>query len=265
MNIHFYKYQGTGNDFVILDNREGAYSLITTQQVRFLCDRRFGIGADGLMLLGTKAGYDFEMVYFNSDGNQSTMCGNGGRCLVQFASDKGINKSTYHFLAVDGDHEAEINDGTVSLKMNDVENIIHHFGDSVLNTGSPHYVKLVPEVMSLDVYAKGKEIRNSPVYVKDGINVNFVEQRDEDEIIVRTFERGVEDETMSCGTGVTASALVCFHNDNGFNNVRVLTKGGKLEVEFDRSNEGKFSNIWLSGPATFVFEGNITIPPPFAQ
>lgn len=266
MAIHFFKYQGTGNDFVILDNRDGIYSGITTKEVRFLCDRKFGIGADGLMLLNTLEGYDFEMVYFNSDGNPSTMCGNGGRCLVKFANDRGIIKSVYRFMAIDGEHEAEIDDTKiVSLKMLNVERINQHFGDSVLNTGSPHYVKLVPDVMEMDVFAKGKEIRNSSYYVKDGINVNFVEQKNGDEIIVRTFERGVEDETLSCGTGVTASALVCFHNDTGYNNVRVVTKGGRLEVEFDRAHDGSFSNIWLSGPATFVFEGEITIPLPFAQ
>ncbi|MEO6916418.1 MAG: diaminopimelate epimerase [Chitinophagaceae bacterium] len=261
MSIHFYKYQGTGNDFIILDNRDGNYSGISRQEVNFLCDRKFGIGADGLMLLATKAGYDFEMKYFNSDGNEGSMCGNGGRCLVKMASDMGMRKPAYYFLAVDGEHEAEIDEEKiVSLKMKDVDRIMKYFGDSVLDTGSPHYVKHVTDVMDMDVFAKGKEIRNSAYYVKDGINVNFVEQKRDDEIIVRTYERGVEVETLSCGTGVTASALVSFHNETGYNNVRVITKGGRLEVEFDRSHDGKFTNIWLSGPAEFVFEGEIEVP-----
>lgn len=259
--FHFYKYQGTGNDFIILDNRDGKYAEITTQEVNFLCDRKFGIGADGLMLLDTVEGFDFKMVYFNSDGKEGSMCGNGGRCLVKFASDMGIQKNTYHFIAVDGEHEAEIDDDKiVSIKMMDVDKITQHFGDAVLDTGSPHYVKHVTDVMAIDVLTRGKEIRNSSYYVKNGINVNFVEQKRDDEIIVRTYERGVEDETLSCGTGVTASALVSFHNDAGYNNVRVITKGGRLEVEFERTHTGKFSNIWLSGPAEYVFEGQIEVP-----
>jgi diaminopimelate epimerase len=260
MKIHFYKYQGTGNDFVILDNRNQAYAALSQDQVRFICDRRFGVGADGLMLLNLKEGYDFEMVYYNADGNESTMCGNGGRCLVKFAYNMGIRKVLYHFLAVDGDHEAEIDDdGTVSLKMKDVDAINDYHGDAILDTGSPHYVKLVHNVMDTDVYRKGKEIRYNHHFSKKGINVNFVEQKDNDQIIVRTYERGVEDETYSCGTGVTASALVCYHNDTGFNNVTVITKGGKLTVEFDRLNEQEYHNIWLCGPAELVFEGDITV------
>lgn len=260
MNLHFFKYQGTGNDFVILDNRNHNYDFLNMQQIRLICDRRFGIGADGLMMLNLKEGYDFEMKYYNADGNESTMCGNGGRCLVMFAHHCGIRKSVYHFLAVDGPHEAEIDDAViVSLKMKDVDKIEDYRGDSVLDTGSPHYVKIANNVMEMDVFQKGREIRYSNHFAKNGINVNFVEQKDEDEIIVRTYERGVEDETLSCGTGVTASALVCYHNETGFNNVVVTTKGGKLNVEFDRFNKGSYHNIWLSGPAQKVFEGNIEI------
>ncbi len=256
--MNFHKYQGTGNDFIILDNRNWSYTALTLERVKFLCDRRFGIGADGLMLLNTKAGYDFEMKYYNSDGRESSMCGNGGRCLVKFAYDLGIRKSEYHFLAADGPHQAEIDDkNIVSLKMKNVENIRDHHGDFILDTGSPHYVKLVADVMDYDVYHKGMDIRYSSDFAKEGINVNFVEQKRPDEIIVRTYERGVEDETLSCGTGVTASALACYHNEMGYNDVRVITKGGKLTVKYDRVGENYFENIWLCGPALKVFEGTI--------
>ncbi|MGZ3839584.1 MAG: diaminopimelate epimerase [Flavisolibacter sp.] len=260
MTIEFYKYQGTGNDFVILDNREKIYDSLTRKQVAFLCDRRFGIGADGLMLLNTHPDYDFEMKYYNADGRESSMCGNGGRCLVKFASDSGIEKRTYQFLAIDGIHEASINDdGWVSLRMNDVHEMQYNHGDYVLNTGSPHFVHLDTDVMHMDVYKKGREIRYSREFEKEGINVNFVEQLDEpDKILVRTYERGVEDETFSCGTGVTAAALVCSHNDSGFNRVEVKTKGGKLSVEYEKKGSS-FTNIWLSGPAVHVFKGTILL------
>ncbi|HWJ29154.1 MAG TPA: diaminopimelate epimerase [Flavisolibacter sp.] len=260
MRLHFFKYQGAGNDFVILDNREKEYDQLNKVQIEFLCDRRFGIGADGLMLLNLREGFDFEMKYYNADGRESSMCGNGGRCLVKFAHDRGIIKGEYNFIAIDGPHEASLIDNeTVALKMKDVNEIQSDRGTFILNTGSPHYVELTNNVMHLDVYNKGKEIRYSPEFSKEGINVNFVEQTDEpDKIIVRTYERGVENETLSCGTGVTASALVCYHNDNGFNRVEVQTKGGLLSVEYDKNGEN-FSNIWLNGPAVKVFEGTIEI------
>lgn len=260
MKLKFYKYQGTGNDFIIADNRENQYNL-STEQVHKLCNRRFGIGADGLMLLQTKNGFDFEMKYYNADGREGSMCGNGGRCMVKFAWYLGIHRDIYHFLASDGAHEAEIDfDGIVSLKMKDVKSIRKFHGDYILDTGSPHYVKLVNDVMQLDVYKKGYEIRNSKEFAEEGINVNFVEQEIEvDKIIVRTFERGVEDETYSCGTGVTAAALVCYHNENGFNDVEVKTLGGNLSVEFDRIDDDKYENIWLCGPADMVYEGTVEI------
>lgn len=260
MQVQFYKYQGTGNDFVILDNRTKKYSGLTTEQVQFLCHRRFGIGADGLMLLNDHSEYDFEMEYYNADGRESSMCGNGGRCLVKFANDMGIIRTNYSFLAIDGPHEASINIyGIVALKLKDVSTVKTDRGHFVLNTGSPHYVEINGDVMNLDVFRRGKEIRYSPEFEKEGINVNFVEQlADVDKIMVRTYERGVEDETYSCGTGVTAAALVCHHNDNGFNRVEVKTLGGDLSVEYDRIGEG-FKNIWLNGPAVKVFEGIIEL------
>ncbi len=260
MLLQFFKYQGTGNDFIILDNRKEEYSKLTTENIRQLCDRRFGIGADGLMLLNTKKGYDFEMIYYNADGRESTMCGNGGRCLVKFAYHQGIHKNTYLFSAVDGDHEAEIDlDGTVSLRMRDVYEVKPVNGDYILNTGSPHYVKMVNGLDKIDVYKSGRSIRNSDPFIKEGINVNFVEQTDDDEIYVRTYERGVENETLSCGTGVTAAALACYHNETGYNDVVVMTKGGKLNVEYDRVNDNHYKNIWLSGPAEKVFEGDLEL------
>jgi diaminopimelate epimerase len=254
--LHFVKYQGTGNDFVILDNRNWSYTALTTERIRALCDRRFGIGADGLMLLSPHTGFDFEMKYYNSDGRESTMCGNGGRCLVKFAYDLGIHKSEYRFLASDGPHQADIDDdGTVSLKMKDVNGTREYQGDIILDTGSPHYVKMVSDVMEYDVVEKGMEIRYSSEFSREGINVNFVEQKKADEIIVRTYERGVEDETLSCGTGVTAAALACYHNEVGYNYVKVNTRGGKLTVKFDRHDNNTYTDIWLCGPAVRVFEG----------
>ena len=261
MHVEFFKYQGTGNDFVILDNRNGKYSNLTKAQIKAICDRRFGIGADGLMLLNPHKEYDFEMKYYNADGRESSMCGNGGRCLVKFAQDSGIMRNNYKFLAVDGEHEASVNmDGMVSLKMHDVENIEYRRGHFILNTGSPHYVELTDNVRHIDVLHKGREIRYSPEFEKEGINVNFVEQDEEaDKIFVRTYERGVEDETFSCGTGVTAAALVCYHNENGYNDVAVKTLGGNLTVEFDRLDEDRYVNIWPCGPADKVFEGKVEI------
>jgi len=258
MTATFYKYQGTGNDFVIFDNRDGAISL-TTAQVKHLCDRRFGIGADGLMLLNTLAGYDFEMAYYNSDGHEGSMCGNGGRCLTKFAYDIGMHKDSFHFKAIDGKHTAVSGEhGWINLKMKAVNRVENYHGDFILDTGSPHYVKTVDDVMKMNICHAGKEIRYSKDFEEEGINVNFVEA-DNHKIIVRTYERGVEDETYSCGTGVTASALIFAHNDNGFNRIEVQTKGGHLAVEFDKTGEESFENIWLCGPAVFVFKGTVEL------
>lgn len=258
MKIHFYKYQGTGNDFVIVDNRTGLYSNLTTEEIHFLCDRRKGIGADGMMMLNHHEGYDFEMKYYNADGREGSMCGNGGRCLVQFAYHMGIHRDRFHFIAFDGEHDAEIDsNGIVRLKMNDVTSVTKDHGDYILNTGSPHFVRMVSDVMDVDVYKAGHEIRYNDTFAKEGINVNFVETAGQDKIIVRTYERGVEDETLSCGTGVTAAALMNYHNEHGFNCVEVQTKGGQLSVEYDRNGDQEFSNIWLCGPALKVFEGDI--------
>lgn len=261
MTVHFYKYQGTGNDFILLDNRVNEYNFFSAEQIRRLCDRRFGVGADGLMLLNEKAGYDFEMKYYNADGKEGSMCGNGGRCMAKFAYHLGIHRNSYKFLAADGQHEAEIDtDGIISLKMKDVTGVKKFHSDFIVDTGSPHYIKMVTDVMNVDVFKKGQDIRYSKEFEQEGINVNFVEQMSEaDKIMVRTYERGVEDETYSCGTGVTAAALICFHNENGFNDVEVKTLGGNLTVEFDRVDDGCYENIWLSGPAEKAFEGTVEL------
>ena len=260
MKIPFFKYQGTGNDFILLDNRAGTFGSLHTQHIAAMCNRRFGIGADGLMLLNAHERYDFEMVYFNADGKEGSMCGNGGRCILRFAHDRGIRKEHYHFLAVDGEHEGRMEaDGWVSLKMIDVDTIKDIDGDLVLNTGSPHLVRLCSDIADMDVYRKGMEIRYSPNYTNEGINVNFVESKGKDSLFVRTYERGVEDETYSCGTGVTAAALTAFYDPSGKNSIDVQTKGGFLRVDYERKDNGQFSNIWLHGPATFVFEGTMEL------
>ena len=260
LKIQFNKFQGTGNDFIIIDNRNGSSDTLSEAQIHEMCHRKFGIGADGLILLCEKEGYDFEMKYFNADGKCGSMCGNGGRCIVKFVSILGFHKNLYHFLADDGLHQAEIDmEGMVRLKMSDVSNVKVHSNHFILDSGSPHYVKYVTDIMKMDVLNSGREIRNSEKFIKQGINVNFVELLEEDMIYVRTYERGVENETLSCGTGVTAAALVSAHNENGFNRVEVKTPGGKLIVEFEKIDENHFRNIWLVGPAKFSFKGEIDI------
>ncbi len=262
MKISFSKYQGTGNDFVIIDNRQNNI-VLTTEQIAFICDRKKGIGADGLMLLGNKEGYDFEMIYYNANGLEGSMCGNGGRCLTQFASDIGLNKKQFNFIAIDGPHESTINeDGWVYLKMSDVnaveKNIDNEIPFFVLNTGSPHYIEMVDSINSVDVFGLGQMIRNNDRFKSEGININFVEQQD-DKIFVRTYERGVENETLSCGTGVTAAALISGIEKLGEQTIQIETLGGKLAVRFNNKGDQVFDNIWLMGPGTFVFSGSITV------
>jgi diaminopimelate epimerase len=262
MNIQFSKYQGTQNDFVIIDNRGGDIKL-STDQIQFLCDRRKGVGADGLMLLGNADGYDFSMTYYNADGKEGTMCGNGGRCLTQYAFDKGIKKDIYTFIAIDGPHESKIDqNGWVHLKMSDVKAVEKNIeGDVtffVLDTGSPHYVEMVDNVNSVDVVALGQMIRYNERFKQVGINVNFVAQ-EENQLFVRTYERGVENETFSCGTGVTASALVAGIDKLGAQTISIETLGGKLAVSFNNRGDNAFDNIWLMGPGTFVFNGSLDI------
>lgn len=258
MQLQFDKYQGTGNDFILIDNRDNSIKL-SVSQIAFLCDRRFGIGADGLMLLENIEGYDFRMVYYNADGNESTMCGNGGRCIVAFAKKLGFVGNNASFIAIDGAHTASVNeDGTVSLQMQDVEEVLYADGYTQLNTGSPHYVVFVDDVTTTDVFNTGRSIRNSERYQPKGINVNFV-QRLADGIHVRTYERGVEDETYSCGTGVTAAAIAASNNAIGYISTNIKTPGGNLQVSFNKKDENHITDVILSGPATYVYSGNIEL------
>ena len=254
--MEFYKYQGTGNDFVMIDNRDEEFPK-AKEFIRQLCDRRFGIGGDGLILLENDPAADFKMVYYNSDGNESSMCGNGGRCIVAFAHFLDIFEDKTQFEAIDGLHEAEIHNGIIKLKMIDVDSIKNINGDFELNTGSPHYVTFVESVENYKVFENGNKIRNSASYCQEGINVNFVEEISENEIFVRTYERGVENETFSCGTGATAAALV-FLKDKEQPSVKVKVLGGNLKVYAERDGEG-FENIWLEGPATQVYKGKIIV------
>ncbi len=258
MELSFFKYQGTGNDFILLDNRAGQINL-TSDQIALLCDRRFGIGADGLMLLEVENGFDFRMVYFNSDGAQSTMCGNGGRCIVAFARKLGIVDTTATFVAIDGPHQAEIHDdGRVSLQMKDVDNIDFFSDHFQLDTGSPHYVVRAEDVKHLDVFQLGRSIRNEAKFQPLGINVNFM-QEEEDHLFVRTYERGVEAETLSCGTGVTAAAIAAAGKQTGAFHRRVLTPGGMLEVFFNKNTPSSAKDIILKGPAELVFSGSVSL------
>lgn len=254
--MKFYKYQGTGNDFVVVDDRSKSFP-ISQEFIARLCHRRFGIGADGLMLLQEAEGYDFRMVYFNSDGTEGSMCGNGGRCLVRFAHDLGIIDDSTVFIAVDGEHEAKVTKEVISLKMIDVNNIEETPEYDFMNTGSPHYVAYVSDLQNYDVYSTGKAIRyGEPFVSKGGTNVNFVEVTGENALAVRTYERGVEDETYACGTGVTACAISA-NIRLGFDKfVDIKVMGGQLRIEFERTENG-YQNVFLIGPAMRVFEGEI--------
>jgi diaminopimelate epimerase len=260
MKLSFYKYQGTGNDFVMVDNFQDFFSKNNTKLIELLCDRRFGIGADGLILLETDKNSDFKMVYYNSDGNESSMCGNGGRCLVAFAKQLGVISNHTTFSATDGIHHATIDEnGIVSLQMKDVETIKLENDYVFLNTGSPHHVELVEDLEHFNIKEEGAKIRYSSLYGNAGSNVNFVSQISDNTFAVRTYERGVEDETLSCGTGVTAVAIAM--NSIGkteSNHITLLTEGGQLQVKFTTEN-GAYRNVFLIGPATFVFEGTIDI------
>lgn len=263
MKIEFHKYQGTGNDFIILDNREDKWQL-TKNQIAHLCDRRFGVGADGLMLLEKHPELDFEMRYFNADGGEASMCGNGGRCMAAFAHKLGVCSESTTFLAVDGTHEASIKkDGMVELKMLDVKEVAEIWNGYFTDTGSPHFVNFVVGLEKYDVFNKGKEIRYHKHFAPDGCNANFVEEINPSTILVRTYERGVENETLSCGTGVVASALATFtKNKQDIDEYAIVTSGGNLSVRFVPTPSGDtivFKNIWLCGPAEFVFSGAIKI------
>lgn len=264
MTLNFRKYEGAGNDFILLDDRSGALQpLLNRQVIAQLCDRHFGIGADGLMLLATAASpYDFEMVYYNSDGGRSTMCGNGGRCIVRFAADLGIERVVYRFLAVDGPHEASFTPaGEVALGMKDVTEIRTHGPDLILDTGSPHYLRYTDQLDAVDVVADGRAIRCSSPFAEEGINVNFVEQTVEG-LRLATYERGVEDETLACGTGVTAAAIGSLHRHteptDGPFRIPVRARGGQLYVSGERRG-AQYTRLKLIGPARCVFSGTLIL------
>ncbi|CAN1526800.1 DapF Diaminopimelate epimerase [Flavobacteriaceae bacterium] len=260
MQLEFYKYQGAGNDFVMVDNRSGFFPKENTQLIEHLCDRRFGIGGDGLILLENDTNTDFKMVYYNSDGNQSSMCGNGGRCLVAFAKDLKVIENETTFIATDGLHHASFEDsGLVSLQMIDVPTIDIKKEYSFLNTGSPHHVQMVEDIEHYNVKENGAAIRYGELYGAAGSNVNFVKKIDDNTFRLRTYERGVEDETLACGTGATAVAIAM--NATGqtdASSINIDVEGGKLVVSFDKTPSG-FKNVFLKGPAEFVFKGTIEI------
>ena len=258
--ILFYKYQGTGNDFICIDNRQREHSL-TKGTIKKLCNRRYGIGADGLILLQNEEGYDFRMVYYNADGGESTMCGNGGRCITLFARDCGIVKDHYSFLAADGPHESVIDRDRVNLRMKDVNQVEKMPDGWYVDTGSPHYMSYVMDLEQIDLVKEAWNIRYSDAYREDGVNVNFLCLHDDkDGLVMRTYERGVEAETLSCGTGVTAAAIVSYEAGKiRKDHIDVHTPGGDLEVSFSPQKEGGYKNVWLKGPAAYVFKGSFEI------
>ena len=258
ITITFNKYQGAGNDFIIIDNRDSNFNPSDSKLINRLCNRRFGIGADGLILISSFSKADYEMKYFNSDGKLGSMCGNGGRCTAHFALKHGIAGEKQRFLAFDGIHEAEVSDDIVRLQMADVNEFGIVAGNYFVNTGSPHYMVFSDDIDKINVNEEGKFLRWSPQFTPGGTNVNFVQVVDNG-LYVRTFERGVEEETLACGTGVTASAIASVlagHFDRPA--IKVRTKGGNLEVEFTAKDQ-KVTDVWLTGPATFVYEGEIGI------
>lgn len=260
MIIHFEKYQGTGNDFVMIDNLSGQYDLLTIEQIAHLCDRRFGIGADGLIKINRVSGYDFEVDYYNSDGSKS-FCGNGARCAVRFAGSIGLSIAECRFWGIDGEHRAQYKNDLVYLDMLPVETVESTNDAFILNTGSPHFVKLVDQLTTQDIVEYGKSIRYSERFKQEGINVNLVQKKAADLIEIETYERGVEDETLSCGTGATACALVLatLENRTGDYEINVKVKGGNLKVAYAYLGNNSFENIQLIGPAEFVFKGTMHV------
>lgn len=265
MNIPFYKYQGAGNDFILIDQREQRYikpNETPASTIRYCCDRHFGIGADGLILLEYSSSSDFEMVYYNSDGHLSTMCGNGGRCMVRFAADLGIFTEQTSFVAVDGPHQARLADPQVELEMQSVDELEHLGADLFLDTGSPHYVRFVDLLEQISVVPEARAIRYNDRFAQEGTNVNFVQIK-EGTLHIATYERGVEGETLACGTGVTAAAIAYVEQaalPDGEYDIPVIARGGDLRVRFHWSNK-KASQIWLIGPAEYVFKGVIDLSP----
>lgn len=259
MEIQFSKYQGAGNDFIMLDNRDGKYSFLSIEQIRYLCDRKFGIGADGLIKINSHPSLDFEVDYYNADGSKS-FCGNGGRCAVSFCGKIGIDVKNTSFMGYDGEHKAMLEGTDIQLEMNDVKEVKTIGKDFEIYTGSPHYIRFSENIREVDIFTFGREIRYNDTYKKEGINVNVVEELGENSLFVRTYERGVENETLACGTGVTACALAYAYKKGktGENTIKIKVQGGQLAVRFHYDGT-HFKNVWLIGPGTFVFEGTIHV------
>ncbi len=256
MSIQFFKYQATGNDFILIDDRDEAFPR-DLETVKLLCDRKFGIGSDGLILIRNSDEFDFEMVFYNPDGSQS-LCGNGSRCAVRFAEKLGLVSGKCRFLAYDGPHEAELLSGQrVRLGMNNVQNVRQMDDGMFVDTGSPHLIRFVQAIDEVDVYGRGREIRYNQTFQEKGVNINFVELEGEG-IRVRTYERGVENETLSCGTGVTAAAIASSQKGMA-SPVAVRTRGGDLEVSFQGDSSGTFTHVCLTGPALEVFTGSMEL------
>lgn len=253
--LQFFKYQGTGNDFIMMDNRDGNIQL-TLAQIQRLCDRKFGIGSDGLILIETTPEADFHMNFFNPDGSKS-FCGNGSRCAVRFAQQLGIVGNEGRFLAIDGLHNFKFDNEAVHIHMRDVENAQLSNGHYIINTGSPHYIIYVEDVAQLDIVSQGRAIRYNDSFKEEGINVNFVQETVEG-LKIRTYERGVEDETLSCGTGVTAAALSYHMRHPEASELTVNARGGQLFVKW-KYIDNRYTDIYLCGPAERVFEGNIYV------
>jgi len=259
LKIPFYKYQGAGNDFVMIDDRSETFPQ-DEKQIQSICDRHFGVGADGLILLQNDPNSDFKMVYFNSDGRQSSMCGNGGRCIVRFAEYLNLIQNQTRFQAIDGLHEAIVHPEQIELKMTNVSEVQTFENHIFLNTGSPHHIEFVKDLEEIDVKNYGKQIRFGAPYFDEGTNVNFVKIISNDSLKIRTYERGVEDETLACGTGITAAALAAFEAGKiSTNEVYVSALGGELKVKFEKNTSGGYENVWLIGPAEFVFGGEFDL------
>jgi diaminopimelate epimerase len=259
ITIAFHKYQGAGNDFIIIDNREEVFPNNVPQLIKKLCNRKFGIGADGLILLEKSVKFDFKMMYFNADGHESTMCGNGGRCIVAFAKKLHLFDKETTFEAIDGKHLAKIEADGVKLQMIDIQEIQHHQNHYFVNSGSPHHIILTTNLNLCNVVTEGRKIRLGAPYFEQGSNVNFVEKVSENHFKIRTYERGVEDETLACGTGATAVAVAMYDAKmTDCNSIIMETLGGNLEVSFQKENQ-HFTQVYLKGPATFVFNGEIEI------
>ena len=258
MKIQFHKYQGAGNDFVMIDNREGQFDKSNLLLIQQLCDRRFGVGSDGLILIENHDSLDFNMIYYNSDGSQS-FCGNGSRCAIAFTNRLGMISKNTSFNSTDGEHEGVFaTEKEIHLNMHDVADVEKGENFFYMNTGSPHYIKYVDDVDAVDILKEAHQIRYNNRFKEEGVNVNFVQILSNDKLKIRTYERGVENETLACGTGVTAAAISFMVQSNGAETIEVEAKGGLLTVKLEKEGN-EFKNIWLIGAGEMVFEGEVNV------